>query len=273
MPNLIVMGVLESRGESVYWGQWAATMLPVIGLLRVALIYLLIRMVFRLPKGPLRVTGDGGGETPSDAVTGPEKKVLGILIAGVIIWATDAVHGVHPAYVGLALVLVCYLPGWGPLSPALLRKVNFPILIYIAAALAIGGALEQTGFSARAAITLSDVVGSFATGTATSLAALTYTVLPFNFLGDTAAIAAILTPVVLDIAANTGLGALPAALSVAVAASAVCVPYQAAPFVMAYSFRYVGMGQFIRMMTLVAIATLLLLLPLNLLYWRAIGFV
>ena len=97
--------------------------------------------------------------------------------------------------------------------------------------------------------------------------------LPFNFMGDTAAIAAIFTPILLDIGVNLGVAPLPVALTVAVAASAICIPYQAAPFVMAYSFRYVGMGQFIRLMTLIAIATVLLLLPLNLLYWRLIGFV
>ena len=65
----------------------------------------------------------------------------------------------------------------------------------------------------------------------------------------------------------------PAFFSVAIAASMVCVPYQAAPFVLAYSFRYVRMGQFIWLMTLISLIALVLLLPLNLLYWRLVGLV
>jgi anion transporter len=273
VPNLVVLGVVESRGETIYWGQWAACLLPVIGLLRVAMIYGLVRVLLPLPGGPVRLGGPSPADEVPETVSPPEKKVLAILSAGVLLWSTDALHGIHPAFVGLTLVLVCYLPGWGPLSPAHLRKVNFPILIYIAAAFAVGHALEATGFSARASGLLSGLVSRAATGPATGLAALTLTILPFNFLGDTAAVAAIFTPIVLDIGAGLGLGTLPVALSAAIAASAICVPYQAAPFVLAYSFRYVGMGQFIRLMTLIAIGTLVLLLPLNLLYWQILGLI
>jgi anion transporter len=273
VPNLVILGVVESRGETIYWGQWAAYLLPVIGLLRVALIYGLIRIVIPLPKGPVLLHGPPPVDDVPETISSPEMKAIAVLSVGVLLWATDALHGIHPAFIGLGLVLVCYLPGWGPLSPVHLRKVNFPILIYIAAAFAVGHALEATGFSARASGLLSGLVSAAATGPITGLAALTLTILPFNFLGDTAAVAAIFTPVVLDLGAGLGLGTLPVALSAAVAASTICVPYQAAPFVLAYSFRYVGMGQFIRLMTLIAAGTLALLLPLNLLYWRILGLI
>ena len=273
VPNLVVLGVVEARGETIYWGQWAAYLLPVLGLLRVAMIYGLVRILLPLPGGPVRFEGPSPTDGAPEAVSSSEKKALAILAAGVLLWSTDALHGIHPAFIGLALVLVCYLPGWGPLSPAHLKKVNFPILIYIAAAFAVGHALEATGFSARAGGLLSSLVNWAATGPATGLAALTLTILPLNFLGDTAPVAAIFTPVVLDLGAGLGLGTLPVALSAAIAASTICVPYQAAPFVLAYSFRYVSMGQFIRLMTLIAIGTLVLLLPLNLLYWQILGLI
>ena len=37
-----------------------------------------------------------------------------LLILGILLWASDAVHGFHPAYIGLLLVLICTLPGWVP---------------------------------------------------------------------------------------------------------------------------------------------------------------
>ena len=97
-------------------------------------------------------------------------------------------------------------------------------------------------------------------------------VLPFDFLADTAVVASILTPILLDFAAGIGLPPVPTALSVAIGTSFVFIPYQAAPFVLAYSFRYVRMGQFILLMALISLVSLLLL-PLNLFYWRLIGLV
>ena len=273
VPNLVILGVLESRGGTVFWGEWAAYLMPVIGLVRVALIYLIIRIALPMPSFRLDPSLRPVSPDTPRPISHAEKKVLGLLLLGVLLWASDAIHGIHPAYVGLVLVLGCYLPGWGPLSPSLLRKVNFPILIYIAAAFAIGAALQRTGLSGLAADWLADAVDLGGLGPLAGLAGITCTVLPFNFLGDTAAIAAILTPVILDIAEGIGLAALPAVFSVAIAASMVCVPYQAAPFVLAYSFRYVRMGQFIWLMTLISLITLVLLLPLNLLYWRLVGLV
>ena len=92
-------------------------------------------------------------------------------------------------------------------------------------------------------------------------------------VGLDGSIAAVLGPILLDYAAQMGLPPLPAALSIAIGSSLVFFPYQSAPFVLAYSFRYVRMGQFILLMTLMSVLTLLILVPLNLLYWRLIGLI
>ncbi len=273
VPSLVVFGVLESRDITVYWGQWTLYLFPVFSLCRVALCYALIRLLLPV-RGDTRIgTKPDVDEEVPDRVTPAEKKTLCILFAGILLWATDALHGIHPAYVGLGLVLACYLPGLGPLHPDLLKKINFPLLIYIAAAFSVGHALETTGFSPLLANQFTEWLSRFDGSLLTQLGVLSAFILPFNFLADTAAVAAILTPVLLDVAAQTGLAPLPAALCMAIVASCGFFPYQAAPFILAYSFRYVHMGQFIRLMVLLALVSLLFLIPLNFLYWRLIGFV
>jgi di/tricarboxylate transporter len=113
------------------------------------------------------------------------------------------------------------------------------------------------------------------TGTSTffKLGVITYLVAPFDFLMDTAAVAGVLTPILLDFGARLSLTPLQIAFSTGIGTGLVFIPYQAAPFVVAYGFRYVRMGQFILIMTLISVTTLLLLLPLNLLYWRLVGFI
>jgi anion transporter len=269
VPNMVVFGIMESRGISIYWGEWAGYMLPVIGICRTLFAYLLIRVLLPVKSGPVKL--------PTDLPDGPkaftieEKKTIGILILGVVLWSSDALHGIHPAYIGLGLVLLAFLPGVGPLHPDRLRKINFPLLIYVAAAFAMGYAIEHAQLSTILASRLTEWLDLSGISPPFRVGALTYLLLPFNFLADTAAIAAVMGPILLDYAAQMGLPPLPAALSIAIGSSLVFFPYQSAPFVLAYSFRYVRMGQFILMMTLMSVLTLLILVPLNLLYWRLIG--
>ena len=207
VPSLVVFGVLESRDITVYWGQWTLYLFPVFSLCRVACCYALIRLLLPL-RGAARIPSKPhvDADVP-DRVTPAEKKTLCILLAGILLWATDALHGIHPAYVGLGLVLACYLPGLGPLHPDLLKKINFPLLIYIAAAFSVGHALETTGFSPLLAYQFTEWLGRFDGNLLTQLGVLSAFILPFNFMADTAAVAAILTPVLLDVAAQTGHGA------------------------------------------------------------------
>ena len=273
VPNLVVFGAMEARGITFYWGEWALYMLPVMGLVRTGCCYLLVRLLLPLPReAPAPPPPIEDAPVPARP-TASERKAVGILLFGILLWATDALHGIHPAYVGLLLVLLCYLPGWGPLPTAHLRKINFPILIYVAAAFAMGYAMEDTGLNDRMGAVLTgwlDLSGSHALA---KLGAVTCLLLPVDFLADTAAIAAILTPLLLDFGADIGLAAIPTALSVAIGTSLVFIPYQSAPFMLAFSFRYVRMGQFILLMTLISLVTLTILVPLNLLYWHLIGFV
>ena len=271
VPNMVVFGVMESRNIPVFWGEWAGYMFPVIGLGRTLCAYALIRILLPVAPGPVNLLKDLPRVPKSFTVD--EKKTLAILILGVVLWSTDAVHGIHPAHIGLGLVLLSFLPGVGPLHPDRLRQINFPLLIYVAAASAMGYAIEHADLSATLASGLTEWLDLSDLAPSVRLGVLTYLVLPFDFFADTAAISAVLAPILLDYSAQTGLPLLPASLSIAIGSSLVFFPYQSAPFVLAYSFRYVRMGQFILLMTLMSILTLILLVPLNLLFWRLIGLV
>ena len=270
VPNLVILGVLESRDLSVYWSAWAYYLFPIIGLLRVALLYGLISVLFRPARQP-----DLSRRPPADVpvrITRSEKKVLGILIAGMVMWTTDAMHGIHPVYVGLGLVLLCYLPGWGPLPFDTLKKVNFPLLIFISSIFAIGHALEQSGLNHALASAFIPHLQTLDTPTA-QLALMACLAVPFDFLMDTAAVGGVLAPVLLDLGPQLGLSPLPVALSLAIGTGVVFIPYQSAPFIIAYGFRYARMGQFVLAMSLISALTLAVLLPLTLRYWRVIGFI
>ena len=230
VPNMVVFGVMESRNIPIFWGEWGLYLFPVIGLLRVGCCYLLIRLL--LPVRPPPVLAAIPTDTPQipAAVTPAEKKTVGILLLGTLCWASDAFHGIHPRHHRPrpgSPVLPARLGG--PLSPDRLKGVNFPILIYIAAVFAMGYALEKTGFNTHLAGILTGWLDLSEANTLFKLGAITCLTVPFDFLADTAAIAGVLTPFLLDFGASIGLPPLPTALSVAIGTSLVCIPYQSAP--------------------------------------------
>ena len=66
---------------------------------------------------------------------------------------------------------------------------------------------------------------------------------------------------------------LPIAMSVGMATTLAFLPYQAAPFMVAYSFRRFSLSQLVLCMLLISFLSLLLLCPLNIAYWRWLGLI
>ena len=271
VPNLVVAGQLERvSGQVLYWGEWFRWMFPVMGLVRTGLCFGVVYLLFgrRLH----RDLHPGLPPIPQP-LDGAQKKVLALLVLGVTLWASDALHHLAPMYVGLLLVALYTLPGWGPLPFAQLRQINFPFLFYIAALFSLGSALEASGFDRRFISTTSSWLALGGHGPIYQHLALTGMAVPLNFLMDNAAVASLLTPPLLGLGHGLGLQELPVALSVGMAVGQVFFPYQCAPFMLVYSYRRLGMGQLVLCMVSVALLTLLLLCPLNVLYWRWLGLI
>ena len=59
----------------------------------------------------------------------------------------------------------------------------------------------------------------------------------------------------------------------AMATTLAFLPYQSAPFMVAYGFRQFSMQQLVLTQGLISMASLVLICPLNLLYWRWLGLI
>ncbi len=269
VPNLVVAGQLEREsGRVLYWAEWLQWMFPVMGLLRTALCWGVIYLLFgrRLPR-----VLEPGALPAAQPLEPRQRRALAILLLGVGLWAADSLHHIPPVYVGLILVVLCTLPGWGPLQFSQLRQVNFPFLFYIAALFSLGTALEKSGIDRGFVAGISGLLDLDGQGFPGQYLAITYMTVPLNFLMDNAAVAGVLTPAMIELGRAHLLEAVPSALSVAMAAGLVFLPYQSAPFMTAYSFRRLGMGQMVACMVCISLLTLFLLCPLNVLYWDWIG--
>ena len=269
VPNIIVAGQLEAvTGRVVYWGEWLLWMFPVLGALRTLLCVAVIWLLWGRRLRPLRERDPAQAGT--DSLPG-ERRALSLMLLGVALWASDVVHGFPPVFVGLALVLLAVTPGLGILAPERLRQVDFPFFFYLAALFGIGAALDGTGFSGGL---LSGVISLLSEAAGDRLdphLMLTAAAVPLDFLMDIAAVGAVATPSLLEVGSAAGLGPLASALSVAMATTVAFLPYQSAPFMVALGFGTLTPRQLAASMFLISSLSLLLLSPLNVLYWHWAG--
>ena len=272
VPNLVLAGQYEKiQGAPIFWATWLYWMFPVIGFLRTFVSLGVIWLLFGR-----HLNGDVVQPAPSPSsapLTRVQRRTLYMLLAGVGLWATDLLHHIQPVYIGLGLVVLFLWPRWGPLRFGDLAKVRFALLAYIVALLTLGHALDKAGFNHLFIAACSEYLALEEYGWLGKHLSLCLAALPLDFLMDVAAVAGVATIPLMELGAQHGIAPLPAAFSVAMATTLAFLPYQSAPFMVAYSFRQLSMQQLVLAQGLISTASLVLLCPLNLLYWRWLGLI
>lgn len=85
-------------------------------------------------------------ESPGTALTAPQYRVLVLLGAVIAAWCTEPLHHVDPAIVALVGALVAVTPRFSSVSwSKALKTVPWPLLIFMAATLAMATAITNSG--------------------------------------------------------------------------------------------------------------------------------
>ncbi len=271
VPNLVVAGQFTATtGHDMFWGEWLVWMFPIWGGLRTGLCLLVIWFFWGRH---IKHFNPSPSAKAISALDDKQRRVLHILFLGMIFWATDMLHHIPPVYIGLCLVVLYTLPPFGPIPFSNIRQVNYLFLFYIAALFSLATALNASGFNQSFINFVMTLVDIDQFDLPAKYLAITSIAVPLNFLMDVAAVAGVLTPVLLEWGHHYELSEFAIAMSIAQATCHVFLPYQSAPFMVAYSFRRLSLLQLIQAMFLISVLSLILLSPLNILYWSAIGLI
>jgi anion transporter len=260
LANIIITGLVESGSSvSVSWTEWVLWMGPVMGVCRVLLIAAVAYALYR-PRDPDGISGTGGDGALD--VSGREIRMLVFLLLGVAVWATDFIHGLHPLYGALLVALLAYTPRLGVVGTDAVGDADFSIVFFLGAIFAIAEGLQRTGFTDIAATELLSYLPEDA-GVALTLAFVVVAAISLTFLMEGLAVASVLTPVLVSFAASAGIPLAPVAMIEAVALNAYFFPYQSAVLVAILGLDVVDTVELTRMATVCSIATLLLLVPVQ----------
>lgn len=272
LPNMVLLGAMETLyGEHISYVSYLVLHFPVLGLLKALLLAeLTVRLYPAGASAPARpVAVPANGRRPLSPV---ERRLTGILIGALVLWATDWLHGISPGWVALLAGLVCLLPGIGVVDRATFeREISFSSIFYVAGLLGLVRLIDESGLGDALGQTLLEHLPLAPEAPAGNFAALVGLNALTSLLTALAGMPAVLTPLAQPIAEATGFSRQAVLMVQVIGFSALLLPYQSAPIMVALAMARVPLATATRLSLAQGLLTLLVLAPLDYLWWRTLG--
>ncbi|ARJ44218.1 citrate transporter [Pantoea alhagi] len=268
VPNLVMSGAAETTYHlHLGYMPWLFLQAPVVGILKGVILTLCICWLF--PARPEAVTHNA--RLP--ALSGEEWRLIILLLLTLILWMTDSQHGISPAWIGLCAACFCLLPRVGFISSeAFASGVNFRTCLYVAAILGVTAVVVDSGLGniiAQALLSITPLDPATPFVNFVSLSALTSAL---NFVVTANGVPAMFTPMAQSFATASGFPLGSVIMLQVLAYATPLLPYQASPIVLAMGLGNVSARDGLRLCLLVALVSIVLLLPLYYGWFRLLGY-
>lgn len=271
LPNMMMSGMTETLyGVQLTYWEYLLVHFPVLGGIKALVLIFLIQHVFP-DHAPIAQNTAVNDKRP---VSRAERYLMLLLSLCLALWITDSLHGISPAWIGLAAALLCLWPYAGLTAKSCINDtVKFAPLIFIAAMIGLGAVISHAGLGAAVVESLSGYIPFAEMGELSNLVALTGISTLVAMLTNLPGVPAVMTPLAADMAQLTGLSLSAVLMTQVLAFSNVFLPYQAPPLIAAMQLGNLPLGKISKLCVLLFIITLLVLTPLSLLWWQVIGIV
>ena len=257
----------------IYWSLWLLAFLPEV----LVTIFCIWRLVIWLYPAEERAL-EGGKVFLDEAVenmglwTHTEKRALLLMLMAIVLWATDLIHHISPAIIGIGVGLFAVVPGLGVLDQEDLKRFNYLPVFFTATAISMGEVLQQTNALHALTTVMFAWMGPWITNRF-ALAFVPYWTAFFYhiFLGNEISMLATSLPPLMNFAITRGIHPLPLGLIWTFAAGGKIFVYQSGVMVTGYSYGYFDSKDLLRVglcLTVVESLVLLLIVPF---YWPLLG--
>ncbi|MBK0125810.1 anion permease [Pantoea sp. S61] len=268
VPNLVLSGAAENAYQiHLQWLPWWLLHMPVVGIGKGVVLAASILFLFRAQPQPVR------HRDQLQPLSRSEWRLMGLLAITLLLWMTDSLHGLPAAWVGLAAACICLLPRIGFLSgDDFASGVNFRTCIYIAGILGVATVVVDSGLGRLIANLLLSVLPLQDHASFGNFAMLNALVSLLNFVLTANGVPAMVTPIAQELANASGFSLMSVVMMQVFAYATPLLPYQASPVVVAMGLGNVPAKAGLQLCALVFIFSVLLLLPLDYLWFRLLGY-
>jgi len=272
--SILSRGLIEQFGHvSVSYGLWFIAYLPIAFFTIVGSWF---AALWLFPPEKKSLEGGDAYCRAELAKMGPmnarEIRALVILALAVVLWATDFLHHVSPAKIGIVAGLFACLPKVGVIRKEEFAKTNFPIVIFIGTAICMGGVMAGTDILK----VLTGAVFKWMTpllqsaSVATGMILYWYSNLFHLFLADLALVTATVPPL-MDFSLKNNFNPLALGMLWCFASGGKFFVYQQSALAVGYAFGYFTTKDFFKFGVFFFIAESILLLVFIPLYWPLLG--
>ncbi|MBE3638190.1 SLC13 family permease [Mangrovicoccus algicola] len=268
LANMVLSGAADGiLGIHFGYAEYLALHFPVLGVLRCALLVVLILRIF-----PAETPALPPEPAPPARLSGAELRLSVLLCATLALWMTDSLHGVNAGWVGLAAAVLMLLPGLGFVDAKAFRdSADLPMLLMVAAVLGLGAVVSQAGLGGLLADLVADVLPMAPGRDFVNFLSLSLLAMLTGMVATISGVPAVLTPLAGQLAEQTGLPVETVLMTQVLGFSTMLLPYQAPPLLIALGLAKEPPRSIVRVLLLLAAATFLILAPLDFLWWRLLG--
>jgi di/tricarboxylate transporter len=269
IPNVVLAGSAQTLfGIKMYYASYLLLHFPVLGLLKGIVIILSVILIF--PDTP-KVIKEHKKEKIKTSRILFVSLLLGITL---LMWFTDSIHGIAPAWVGLTSAFILLLPKIGTISQKELEEnVLHGPLLFVAGIMGFGALLASSGLGTKIANMLlahltpvhgNDPYNFFLLSAFSSVAGL-ITTLP--------GVPALMTPLAPKLASASGWSLQAVLMTQVVGFSTALFPYQSPPLVVSAELSKIKYNELLKLSLFVAVVTIVFLVPLDYEWWRLLGYI
>ena len=266
VPNLVMTGTAETLyGLQFAYLPYLLLHAPVLALVKGAVLTLCTVRLF-----PDRLSARPEAE-PLPPISAAERRLACILFLMLAFWMTDTLHGISPAWIGLAAAVLCLLPRVGAIYGDDLAQVPFQTTLYVAALFGLTATVNHTGLGRELGRALLAVAPLQPGAVVENFATLTGIATGFLFVATANGAPALYTALAGELSRASGLDLMQVLMIQVVGYSTLLLPYQAPPIIVTMGLARIGLADATRLTLVTGLASLIVATPLAFLWFRATG--
>ncbi len=269
LPTIVQVGAMDQLyGVQATYSGYLLQQLPINALRFVLLVALMVGFTRETVTS---ASDTEGGTTPERP---EQRRLLIVLGAAILLWMTDFIHGIEPAWVALAAATIVIWPRFGMLpASAMKEKIDLSPAIFFTSIVTVVAVARSAGLDQVLADFLIANLPLSPEGGLASVYGVYGFSLVISHLTTAPAAPAILVPFAQSLSEATGLSLDAISMTQIIGISTPAIPYQAPPLIVAMSISQVPNAVFLRLCFWLAVAVTFLGVPITYLWWQLIGFV